>query len=313
MFTDEDKKYLSDPAYNLALEKFYDISYYKEQNGRNGTLSQAYAFSNEKLHNIFKHLRKKSPRVLTVGSSGDQLLYSLYYGSKDITLIDANLYSQYWIEYKMAAIKNLEFEEFKKYFLVDEFDTEFNPFNNNVFPKIFHDLSDESKVFWGQIFLNGYSPEQIYQNIIKRKDSHTDRVYSIFYKEENSYNKVQEILLRQNYKINFINEEFLKFHSVVQGKFDIILLSNIRRYVNDVSFMTTVNGLYDKHLNNGGIIQLHYDYFNPRGKKNPKFKSLFPKKQIVGFEFKDKHYTYLMYKPRWGKNNDSDPEKGDEE
>ena len=174
-------------------------------------------------------------------------------------------------------------------------------------------MSEDSKVFWGQIFLNGYLSEEIYQNIIKRKDSNTNRIHSIFYQEENSYKKLQEILYDKDYKINFINEEFLKFNSAVKGKFDIILLSNIRRYVNDVTFMTTVNGLYDKHLNNGGIIQLHYDYFNPKGKKNPKFKMLFPKKQIVGYGFKDKHYTYLMYKPRWGKNNDSDHEKGDDD
>ena len=42
MFTEEDKDYLNNPDYSLALEKFFDTSYYKEKNKTNGTLTKAY-------------------------------------------------------------------------------------------------------------------------------------------------------------------------------------------------------------------------------------------------------------------------------
>lgn len=298
MFTEEDKQYLNSPIYSMPLEKFYNGLYYKEKNGRNGTISQAYAFSNERLHNIFKHLRKQNPKVLTVGSSGDQLLYSIYYGSKDVTVIDVNLFSKPWIEYKLSAIKNLSFEEFKKYFLNSDKDQDTNPFCNEVLVKIFQDLSVDSQSFWGTIYTCGYTKEEIYSTLLERKDCGLNRTFSVFYKDKTAYNKLQKILKENDFNITFINEEFSQFHKIIEGKFDIILLSNIRRYVGDVTYIQNVNNLYNKHLNKGGIIQLHYDYCNVLGKQNPKFKALFPNKKISGYGFKDHHYTYLMHKPR---------------
>ena len=311
MFTKEDKEFLEDPAFSMALEKFYNQTYYKEKNGRNATVTQAYAFSNEMLHHMFKHLRKKNPKVLTVGSSGDQLLYSLYYGSKDITLIDVNLYSQYWIEYKMAAIKNLSFEEFNEYFLQDCQESEHNPFDNKILTRIFQDLSEKSKVFWGNLALNGHTPQEIYSGILSRSDSSLDRIYSIFYKDKTAYSKLQKIIAQEDFKINYINEEFSKFHETVDGKFDIILLSNIRRYVGDVAYLINVKNLYKKHLNKGGIMQLHYEYFNPKGRLYPKFKTLFPDLPIKGYGFKNHHYTYLLQKPLNYKEEKENQEMGE--
>ena len=301
MFTEEDKILLSNPDFSLPLEKFYDDFYYREKNGRNGTLTQAYPFSNEKLHDLFKHLKKKNPRVLTVGSSGDQLFYSLYYGSKDVTVIDANLYAKPWIEYKMSAIKNLSFDEFNNHFLITK-DSNQTPFNNDILTRIFQDLSEESKQFWGTIFLSNYTPEEVYSSILERRDSNKNRTFSIFYKDKSAYKKLQEIIENHDYKLNFITEEFSNFSSAIAGKFDIILLSNIRRYVGDLPFIQTVNNLYKYHLNNNGIIQLHYDYHNVSNKKSPKFDQLFPDKKISGYGFKDYHYTYLMHKPNNRKN-----------
>jgi len=299
MFTTEDKEYLNNSDYSMPLEKFTDNSYYRSNNGKNGTVTQAYPFSNEKLHNVFKHLRNIKSRCLTVGSSGDQLLYCLYYGCKDVTLIDANLYSKYWINYKMAAIKNLSFDVFKEYFLNALDSNEKNPFNYEIYSKIFHDLPDDSKEFWGSIFLEEYTPQEIFANIINRRDINIDRVFSIFYHDVNAYNKLQQIIKNNNYKLEFINENFPNFYSAIEGKFDVILLSNIKKYVGDATFKQNVDALYKYNLNKGGIIQLHYEYRNILGKKSTRLTSLFPQKNILGYKFKDCHFAYLMTKPRF--------------
>ena len=303
MFTEEDKQFLNNPIYNLPLEKFADGSYYKSKNGRNGTLVQAYPFSNERLPEIFKNLKiRKRSKVLTVGSSGDQLLYSLYYGATDVTVIDANLYAQPWIEYKLAAIKNLSFDDFTYYFFNDK-TTNIYPFDNKVLTTIFYDLSDLSKSFWGEIYLNGYSPEEIFKRVISRQDVEPYRIFSKFYKDEKAYIKLQNILNNNDYNINFINEEFTNFHLLSKEKYDLILLSNIKRYVKNETFAETVNGLFKNNLKRGGIIQLHYEYFYPLKKVQQTFKDLFPNKRIYGCNFKDKHFACFMQKPLKNKSN----------
>ena len=306
MFTKEDKQFLNNPIYNLPLEKFADGSYYKSKNGRNGTLFQAYPFSNERLPEVFKNLKiRKRSKVLTVGSSGDQLLYSLYYGATKVTVIDANLYAQPWIEYKMAAIKNLSFDDFLYYFLNDQ-KTNVYPFDNKVLTTVFHDLSDFSKTFWGEIYLNGYSSEEIFKKVVSRPDSELYRVFSTFYKDEKAYLKLQNILNNNDYTINFINEEFANFHLSSKEKYDLILLSNIKRYVKNEAFTETVNGLFKNNLKSGGIIQLHYEYFNPFKKIPQSFKNLFPNKKIYGYGFKNHHFAYFMQKPsRYKSNNEA--------
>jgi len=302
MFTEEDKQYLSNQNFSLALEKFYNGLYYKEKNGRNGTLTQAYPFSNEQLNKLFKHLNPQNSRVLTVGSSGDQMLYCLYYGAKDITIIDGNLYAKPWIEYKLNAIKELSFKEFNDYFLKSSESSELNPFSQEVFKKVFHHLSEDSKSFWGQIYLYSTSSQEIYSTLISRCDSNLDRVFSVFYKEKNSYDKLQNILKKNNYELTFINEEFSNFPKSITGKFDVILLSNIFRYVDDATYHRTINYLFNNNLNPNGQIQLHYENTNVLGKKSPKFIAMFPNKKIDGYNFKNRHYTYIMHKPRNYKN-----------
>ena len=301
MFTPEDKEFMNNPAYSLPLEKFYNGSYYREKNGKNGSVTQAYSFSNERLHNVFSHIKKNFKKVLTVGSSGDQLFYCIYYGATDIYVFDANLFAQPWIEYKISAIKNLSFEDFVKYFVNMDCKNHNNPFVSEIYTKIFQDFSIASQAFWGQIFMNGYSTEEIYSSILSRRDASSDRIFSIFYKDKQAYNKLQKILQNGEFSIHFVNEEFSNFSSTIKDKFDLILLSNIKRYVNEVTFIKTVNDLFENNLNNGGTIQLHYEYFNPMGRVPKSFQSLFNDKKILGYGFKDKHFTYLLRKSSFNK------------
>ena len=65
---------------------------------------RVYPLSNEQLNQYFSKLNLNNKKVLTVGRSGDQILYSLLYGAKDITFVDINPYAKFYIDLKIAAL-----------------------------------------------------------------------------------------------------------------------------------------------------------------------------------------------------------------
>ena len=113
------KGYLNDFDCDIAGEKLFLPEFYN--NNENYTTNQAFAISNEMLPEIFKNLNLKDKNVLTVGSSGDQALNAILHGAKDITIIDANIFTQYFIEYKIAVIKTYNFNDFDNLFIKQDF------------------------------------------------------------------------------------------------------------------------------------------------------------------------------------------------
>lgn len=71
-----------------------------------GPNSSIYRFATENLNfmNAFDYSNK---RVLSVGGSGDQMLEAYRRGAAHVTCFDVNIQSQFFIELKMAALKNI--------------------------------------------------------------------------------------------------------------------------------------------------------------------------------------------------------------
>ena len=199
MFSKQDRrKYLNNPDYSMALEKFHNEDYYDAFDYKkyynifcdkllaNGTVDQAYIFSNERLNEVFEDEGFKNAKsVLTVGG-GDQVFSALYNGAKEITVADANLFVKYWIEYKKAIIKNFSYLEFKKLLFGDAGNLKplYRPiqiFDKNTFQKIFHDLDEDSKCFWGSVFIEEYDADDIYNRILSRADCSIEDMGSHFY------------------------------------------------------------------------------------------------------------------------------------
>ena len=84
---------------DILLENL--INYF-EQNDTNTSkynlplFHMLYLFSNEELNKYFPKIIRKNASVLTVGSSGDQILYSLLYGAKDVTCFDVNPFTKFY-------------------------------------------------------------------------------------------------------------------------------------------------------------------------------------------------------------------------
>ena len=273
MIKEEDKQYLNNPDYSLPLEKFFAPEFYTDLNDKdfsnfyggriqtnNGVVLQAYPYSNEKIAGIYKNFKNYN-KILTIGSSGDQALQGIFGGAKDVTIADLNIFTKYWVDYKIAAIKNLSFREFRDCFRDEEgFNNLDMAFDYSTYKKIFHDLDEDSATFWGTLFMEGAESSRIYAEMLQRDDVNICSPSCEFYVNKKEYKKMQELLRRGEYNLNFINADFTDFPEVLKEKYDTILLSNVCRYVREEKFAEVVNRLYENNLVDGGNMQLHYSF-----------------------------------------------------
>lgn len=272
-FYDTEYDYLTDYIFNNNNYNAMQIQLYHPLGLRYGSGRRpncveecCFEFSNERLQEYMPKLNLESKRVATVGSSGDQLLNAIYYGAKNITLVDGNPYSRAYIEYKIALIRNLCFDDFNEVYILDNHEL----FNYKTYSRISHDLSIPVRQFWDKIILE--QPNSI--------DVHAPSAYKIFnalmtygimefsgdfYRCENQYNQLQAKLLQNNYNIDYVYSEFDEFANNLEGTFDAIILSNIYDYVDDEEFATHVRKLYDTKLNPGGKIQAQYELVGKAG------------------------------------------------
>lgn len=292
MLSKEDEVYLDNQDYSLPLEKFYFPTKYHNLNLKNGTISQVYGFSNERIDALFCHFSFKGKSILTVGSSGDQALNAILRGANNITLIDANIFTKAYVEYKISAIKNLSFEEFSSIFLSENID----PFNHKIYAKISHGLPKDVQIFWDNIILEQNESKDTYEYFV-HQETWRKKTLSKCFKCKEDYYKLRQKL--EHFKINYVYSEFNDFASKINQKYDIILLSNIYQYVASRdgidAFTEVVNNLYENYLNNGGKIQIHYQ-FNNMYKQPLNFSSIFPDKKI-NFAMVGNQYSYYISKP----------------
>ena len=69
-----------------------------------------YTFTTENISGYLEYFDLKDRKLLTVGSSGDQVLNASFYGAKDITLYDINSFSKFYLYLKIAAIITLNYK-----------------------------------------------------------------------------------------------------------------------------------------------------------------------------------------------------------
>src|SRR5574344_2777305 len=77
-----------------------------------------YFNSNEDIYAYLKYMPVKDKNVLTVTGSGDQILYSILLGARNVDNFDINFLSYYMLELKLAAIKVLDVKEYLNFFPV---------------------------------------------------------------------------------------------------------------------------------------------------------------------------------------------------
>ncbi len=272
----------------------------------NLSVGQVYAFSNEDLDGSIGTLDMADRSVLTVGSSGDQVLISILNGAKDVTLVDANPMAKYYTALKIAAIKNLNFDHFQLYFSFDKI------LDSKLYSRVSHDLDAESKLFWDSIILEKTHDEatnqEIAYNIFHDMSFCADEVFQ-YRKDPKEYYRLRDLL--NKVPVYYEVRDFGDFYKAGNGKkYDAVILSNVFNYVNINRFVTGIKNIIDNNLSDDGYIQV-FNELQPYFREHTMFLYVMLNKRI-------KEGLFLPYRSGSGymnthliycKNNDKSPFK----
>lgn len=262
----ENNLFMEDGAYAKSVK-------FKELCG----FEKIYPATNENLQCLFNNLKNPIRRVLTVGSSGDQVLYSILNGAKEVVLVDINPFAKEFLDFKIASIKTFAYYDFckifkfylatsdKQYNLETKRIIRTNFLTSAVYKSISSNMNDESRMFWDNFFLEFDELDNAYT------DGANLRFLGSYTKNKGIYNKLRARLIDDDFKINFINDDIKNLSQIIdrREKFDLILLSNVIDYfgqmkgthlaISDIKrFKRQVVDRIVENLNANGLMQIDY-------------------------------------------------------
>ena len=227
----------------------------------NTEFSRIYPFTTENISGYIDYFDFNNKSLLTVGSSGDQILNAFYNGARDITLFDINEYAKYYVYLKISAILSLSYDEFKLFF----FKHTTSPFKQNEYmfsKEIFSKIKDNLRIFDYESYMFFDELISSYEsNIIRNRlfDDDEDRYkviigFNKYLKNEESYNRLQSEIR----KISFQYIQGNIFEDDLIGKYDNIFLSNLCSITSLENFKKLLEKLDKNNLNNEGNMLVGY-------------------------------------------------------
>lgn len=198
--------------------------------------SAVYKASNENMSDSnYVELLKNNKSILSVIGSGDQILNAILFDSLDIDAFDINRFAKYYLEFKMAAVMTLSYEEYLDFFYDNK------TFKRKFYQKIVDNMKGEPKEFWDSIAdykvitlgKDKYSPNDVYNSglfipgIIPQDRAVKNNPYLT---KENYYllrSKINEA------KIRYYKGNIFGLDRTLDRPYDFINLSNICMYTRD--------------------------------------------------------------------------------
>ena len=218
-----------------------------------------YSFTTENINGYIDYFDLKNKSLLTVGSSGDQILNAYYKGCRDITLLDINPFASYYINLKIAGIISFNYSEFQDFFFkfIDETVNQ-KRYNLEMFNKLSGNLKAidyDSFYFFDKIF-HEYNMQKIsdYLMLDDQTNSKIIKEFNNYLHDEKSYNLLKNKI--NNIRFKFILENIFSFYNNL--KFDNIFLSNFCTIVGILTLRDLLINLSSNNLNNQGSIQFAY-------------------------------------------------------
>lgn len=219
-----------------------------------------YPFTTENINGYINNFDLNNKSLLTVGSSGDQVLNSILNGCKDVTVIDINSYTKFYYYLKCAGILNLDIEELLKYLIYNNFPKYYtnntDVLNVEVYKKIkatLKKLDSESYVFWNTLFKK-FNPLDIREHLFKNNENKKSVICECNkYLDKNNYELLRDNI--KNIKPTFINGNL--FNENFDRTFDNIWLSNVGTYLR-LGELKRLVIKYSKLLNKDGNLLICY-------------------------------------------------------
>ena len=223
-----------------------------------------YPFTTENISGYIDNFDLDGKSLLTVGSSGDQVLNAILLGSKDITLVDINPFAKYYFYLKMAAIMELEMDEYLLFLRYKNYPETFKNnlmvFNDFIFNRLsvcLKEINRETYDFWYDLF-RFYSRKDIRDHLFSI-DERNDK----FIRACNLYLHDDVLFKQLKSKIRDVKPTFETGDILTTGhsrNYDNIWLSNIATYGFSDENILAVFNKYREHLNDNGKLLLSYLY-----------------------------------------------------
>ena len=210
-----------------------------------------YKTSNERLRKLVKYYIGRK-RILSVISSGDQILNTILFDPKVIECFDISSFPKYFLYLKMASVKALDRKEYLDFF-----------FNSITTSEIYDDYYDRIRIhldsdnltFWDSLF-DYFDWIDIYNSLLFSHEvySSNDAIRKNIYLDEDNYillkNKIDKptIITHQGDIMDLSNE--------LKEEPDLAYFSNIIYYVDVKEYLSMLEKI---NLQDDGII-LSYLY-----------------------------------------------------
>ena len=238
--------------------------------------SKVYPFTTENLAGYMKDLNLADKKVLSIIGSGDHILNSFYYGASSVIGFDINSLASLFAELKFNALRKLDFGDFKKYFFAENNKT----MDFETYKAIRESLSESCSSFFDNLYKDyDFRGIDLRKGKLfnKRFDFDDLRIRSNPYLfSRHNFEKTKSNIQDKN--IPLINFNVRDLPSKLEDNFDIVLLSNLADYSQQIypnnpnpfnSFCEKIILPIKKHLKNGGVICSAYVY-DAREKENYK-------------------------------------------
>ncbi len=265
------------PEFLKYTEAVIDKNLHRDTHIGFNAYSPAYLMTTENINGYYDLMDFNGKSILTVIGASDHIFNAILRGAKKVDGFDISIYAIMFYYLKEAAIKALDYQEYIKFF----YDSK-NWFNKKTFAKIFYYLNPISVSFWTMIF-SKKDPANIinssktfflnFKHLSYTLDLTIKNQQKISaYLEESCYYKTKENLKSCEVRI-FLRD--VKALDDIDGKYDYIILSNIKDYQNpEVSAFDYAIERYLSKLNPGGEIEVAYMYNEPTERDLEKYFSL---------------------------------------
>ena len=225
-------KYINEKEQKLNLKEI-DINNFN-------SLSQIYSFTTENIAGYFEYLDFTNKNILTVAASGDHIINAFYKGAKQVYGFDINYLALIFTELKLVALRNLQYKEFLKFFMINEendIEKNKNALDYGLYiNKLRKDLSKSVAESWDTIYQNfnnnGYDLRNSYIFNNKYDNNNVKSNSNPYLKSELEYNIAKERIDEKEITLINSNYKDINCHDLPNlANCDIILMSNISDYI----------------------------------------------------------------------------------
>lgn len=232
-----------------------------------------YAFTNENIQAVYNYLDVKDKSILTAAGSGDHIFEAYAKGAKKVNFFDINCLTPYYIDLKKAGIMALPEEEFIEYFCCENpFSINAQVFHISTYEKLRNYLDSNNRLFWDSLYQEFKGIKIRKSKLFYSTEEHYDFLkVGLSYLQPQNYQKLQQLLLKNsslNLTNSFINCNLTELPETINTQFDIIYLSNIPDYLEEIfckpyidNFKLFIKNKLDPMLADNGKMVAAYMFF----------------------------------------------------